>query len=79
MHSRHYYRLSIFQHLMEYEEIKHAPQILGIPKQNTTLLAPLLHLLRNGASKEVTHLSPALHVLKLIFRMNLLLLIMELS
>lgn len=63
---------------MEYEEIKHVPQILGITKQNITLLAPLLQLLRNGVSKEVTYLSPALHVLKLIFRMNLLL-IMELS
>lgn len=33
---------------MEYEEIKHVLQILGITKQNTTLLVPLLHLLRNS-------------------------------
>lgn len=33
---------------MEYEDIKHVPQTLGITKQNTTLSASILHLFRKS-------------------------------
>lgn len=42
---------------MEYEEIKHVPQILGITKQNTTLLAALLPLFKNSLQSSPIHVT----------------------